>query len=92
MEHHQLLQLIEAHERAERQLQDSCLAVWAALMTAEPELAAEILQLFGNEDAAARRASASFRELGSSPARQAAEGRAATIMSTVHKTNHGFVG
>lgn len=92
MEHPQLLRLVEAHEQAERQVLDSGLAVWRELVQAEPELAAEILQLFGTQDASARWAAASFRELGGSPAREAAEGRARIVMSRVHATNHGFVG
>jgi hypothetical protein len=92
MNHPELLRLVEAHELAEKALQASSLAVWVELEKAEPELAADILRLFGTPDAAARWAAASFRELGGSPARRAAEGHAATIMSIVVKTDHGFVG
>jgi len=92
MDHPELLRLVEAHERAEKELQVSGLVVWAALEKAEPELAADILRLFSTTDAAARWTASSFSELGGSPARHAAEGRAATVMSSVRKTDHGFVG
>lgn len=92
MKHTELLRLVEAHERAEKELQAIGLAVWAALAAAEPDLSADILRLFTTEEAAAQWASSPFRELGGSPARHAAEGRAATIMSVVRKTDHGFVG
>jgi len=92
MNHPNLLRLLEAHERAERELQVSSLAVWAALVDAEPELAADILRLFSTVEAASRWAASSFRALGGSPARLAAEGRAAEIVSRLHKTDHGFVG
>lgn len=92
MNHPELLKLIEAHEQLEEELECSSLVVWAAFARAEPELAAEVLRLFSTVDAAAHWVAAPFRELGGSPAREAAEGRAADIMSRVHKTNHGFVG
>lgn len=92
MDHPQLRRLVEDHELAERELQASAMAVWAALAEAEPELAKDILRLFGTADAAARWANRSSRELGGSPARHAAEGRAATIMSAVRMTEHGFAG
>lgn len=92
MKHRELLQLVEVHEHAEKVLEASGLAVWAALAKAEPELAEDILRLLGTPSAAARWASSSFRELGSSPARQAAEGRAASVMPIVRSTDRGFVG
>ncbi len=92
MHHQELLRLVEAHERADKELQASDFAVWAALVKAEPELAADILRLFSTADAAARWAASPFSELGGSPARHTAEGRADTIMSSVRKTDHGFVG
>jgi hypothetical protein len=92
MEHAELLRLVEAHEQAEKELQAIGLLVWTALAKAEPELAADILRLFETEEAAAQWASSPFRELGGSPARHAAEGGAATLMSLVRKTDHGFVG
>jgi hypothetical protein len=92
MIHPELQQLVEAHEQMEMELRASSLVVWAALVKAEPELTTDILRLFSTTDAAARWATSSFAELGSSPARQAAEGRAVTVMSTVRKTDHGFVG
>jgi len=92
MDHQNLLRLVEAHERAEKELDASALAVWEALVIAEPDLAADILRMFSTTQAAARWAACSFRELGGSPARSAAEGRAATVMSVVLKTDHGFVG
>jgi hypothetical protein len=92
MDHPELLRLVEAHERAHKEIQISALAVWAALVEAEPELAGEVLRLFGTADAAAQWAASSFSELGDSPARQAAEGHAASILNVVRKTDHGFVG
>lgn len=88
----ELLELIEAHEQVERERKASSLLVWAALSAAEPELAREILQLFSTVDASAQWVASPFREFGHSPAREAAEGRAADLMARVHRTNHGFVG
>ena len=92
MQHPELQRLVDAHEKAERELRESGLIVWAELVRAEPELAADILGLVETPEAAARWATSGFRELGGSPARHAAEGRAQTIMSIVRKTDHGFVG
>ena len=92
IEHIELLELVQAHEHAEKALKASSLAVWAALTKAEPELADDIRRLFGTTDAAATWAASPFGELGGSPARQAAEGRAAIIVSIVRKADHGFLG
>jgi hypothetical protein len=92
MNHPDLMKLVEAHETAEFLLKASSQAVWSELVNVEPELAADILRLFATPEAAALWVTSSFGELGGSPARRAAEGRAATIMSIVRKTDHGFVG
>lgn len=92
MNHPELLKLIESHELLSKELEASSLVVWAALARAEPELAGEILRLFSTVNAAAHWVTDPDSELGGSPAREAAEGRSAEIMSRVQKTNHGFVG
>jgi hypothetical protein len=92
MNHAELLLLIEEHERAEQELEQSRQSIWFALVEAEPELAAAILKLFSTVQAAAHWSASSLEDLGTSPAREVAEGRAAEIMSRVYKTMHGFVG
>lgn len=91
MDHPRLLRLVETYERGEKELRDRSLDVWAELLKAEPELAAAILGLFSTHEAAANWATSSSRELGDSPARHAAEGRGAEIMSIVREAGHGFV-
>jgi hypothetical protein len=88
----ELLRLVEEHERAEKRLEASGVAVWDVLVKVEPELASEILQLFSTVDAAARWVVSSPKESAGSPARCVAEGRAGEILSKVRKTAHGFVG
>jgi predicted kinase len=92
MDHAELLRLVEAHERADMELKAGRIAVWDALVKAEPELASETLQLFSTIEAAAHWVTSSLNECNGSPARRAAEGRAAEIISMVRKTTHGFVG
>lgn len=92
MSHMELLHQVEAHELAEKKLGDGRLAVWAALVNAEPDLASEILQLFSTDDAAARWVTSSSKEANCSPARQIAEGHAADILSRVRSAAHGFAG
>ena len=59
---------------------------------AEPDLAAEILQLFSTVEAASRWATSRSGDLDESPADRVADGRAAEVLSLVRKTAHGFVG
>lgn len=89
--HQKLLELVDAHDVARRELQASSLAVWEALVIAEPELAYESLSLFLTPDRAARWA-ANANASGKSPARQAAEGGASAVLETLIRTSHGFVG
>ena len=86
----ELLRLVDEHERAEKRLRASDVAVWEALVKVDPDLAAEILQLFSTSDAAAHWAASSLSEFPGSPARCVAEGRAAEILSKVRRTAHGF--
>ena len=92
MHHAELSRLVSAFERSEKELEASHLIIWGELVKAEPELASEILQLFSTIHAAARWATSSLKEPGGSPARHAAEGRAAEIMAKVRSAAHGFAG
>lgn len=90
MDNSKLLGALGAHERAVREAEVSGIAVWTALAKNNPELAAEILQLFSTIEAATHWATASSGDLGDSPARLVAEGRAAEILTKVRKTAQGF--
>ena len=90
MSHAELLQLVEAHDRAANERGASGLAVWAAVVKTEPELASEILQLFATDDAAAKWVSGSSTETECSPARHIAEGRSAYVLLKVRSAAHGF--
>jgi hypothetical protein len=92
VDHSELLGAIRAHERAVREVEVSGIAVWTSLAKAQPELAAEILQLFSSVEAAARWATTSSGDLDGSPALRVAEGRVAEILSRVRKTTYGLVG
>lgn len=85
-----LLQLVEAHDRSANEREVSGLADWAAVVSTEPELASEILQLFATDAAAAKWVSSSSNETGCSPARHIAEGRSAYVLSKVRSAAHGF--
>lgn len=90
MSHAELLQFVDAHTRAANEREACGLAVWAAVVKAEPELASEILQLFATDDAAAKWVNGKSHETGCSPARDIAEGRAAYVLSKVRSAAHGF--
>jgi hypothetical protein len=68
------------------------LEVWAALASTDPELAAEILQLFSTVEAAAAWATSDLHDSYASPADQVAEGRSADVLTWVRKAAHGFAG
>ena len=91
MSNSKLRELVDAHERAETAAQTSSLAVWRAVVEAEPDLAAEILQLFSTVEKAADWATKSHRGLDASPARLIAQGRADAVAEIVRKAAHGFV-
>lgn len=90
--HDELIRLLDLHGKLEAELKASSRAVWEALYTAEPALSCAILQLFPNTEMAAAWVCAPVRDLGKSPAREAAEGRTAEVMARVHATSHGYVG
>lgn len=90
MSHAELLQLVEAHDRAANEIEANRLAVWAGLVKAEPELASEILKLFSTEHAAAKWVTGASKDTMSSPARHVAEGRAAYVISRLRSAAHGF--
>lgn len=68
------------------------LEVWTALSSANPELAAEILQLFSTVDAAAAWATSDLHDCYASPADQIAKGGSADVLTWVRKAAHGFAG
>jgi hypothetical protein len=92
MERSELISTVRAHERLAREVEASGIVVWTALAKAEPELAAEILQLFSTVEAAARWVTSHSDDLDGSPAQYVADGRATEVLSRVRKTGHGFVG
>lgn len=91
MESTKLLSIVEEHERTERVFAGSCLAVWTAVSEAEPELAAELLLLFSTVPAAALWITSLLPDVGASPARLVAQGRAEDVLSRIRQTMHGFV-
>jgi hypothetical protein len=90
MSHPELLQLVGAQDRTANEREASGLAVWAAVVKAEPELASEILHLFATDAAAAQWVSGATNETGCSPARHIAEGRSAYVLSKVRSAALGF--
>ena len=90
MDRTELTEAVWAHRGLAGASQESGIAVWTALAKAEPELAAEILQLFSTVEAAARWATNSDDPAGS-PAQQVAEGRAPDVLAKVRRAIHGFV-
>lgn len=92
MDYSELKDALTAHGRTMRDVETAATAVWAALVKAEPELAAEVLQLFSTVEAAASWATSSSGGPDGSPAQHVAEGRAPEVLSRVRKTAHGFVG
>lgn len=67
-------------------------AVWVALASAEPELAAEILGLFATVDAAAVWVTTPSTDAQTSPAQRIVAGQAEQIREALRKTAHGFAG
>lgn len=63
-----------------------------ALSRADPELAAEILQVFSDVEAAADWATSELDDFEGSPAQQAAEGRTPEVLARLRKAVHGFPG
>ena len=91
MTHPELLRLVEAHEKLERELLASGLSIWKVLADAEPQFAKEILALFPSTEAAAKWTASPQRRLGTSPARLAAEGRAEAAAQSVLRALHGLI-
>lgn len=91
MDNSKLKAALHAHEQAKRELSSRALAVWEALSEADPELAAEILQLFSTVEAAAEWAASDPDDSDGSPAYQVAKGRSAEVLSRVRNAAHGFV-
>ena len=92
MDNSQLKNALKAHDEAKRNVRSGALAVWEALSKADPELAAEILQLFSTVEAAATWFTSDLDDFNGSAAHQVAEGRSADVLSRVRKAAHGFVG
>jgi len=63
---------LRAHEQAIRIVRSETLAVWEALSRADPELAAEIVQVFSDVEAAAAWATTDLDDFDGSPAHQVA--------------------
>lgn len=92
MDNSELINALKAHERAKGDVRSEALAVWEALSRADPELAAEIIQLFSTVEAAAAWATSDLDDFARSPAYQVAEGKSADELSRVRKAAHGFAG
>ena len=83
---------LKAHDQAKMNVRSEALAVWEAFSRADPELAAEILQLFSTVEAAAAWATSDLDDFDGSPAQQVVEGRSAELLARVRKAAHGFAG
>ena len=81
---------LKAHDQAKKKVRSGALAVWEAMSRADPELAAEILQLFSTVEAAANWVTSDLDDFDGSPANLVAEGRSAEVLSRVRKADHGF--
>ena len=92
MDKSELKQALKAHDQAKRKVRSEALAVWAALSRADPELAAEIIQLFSTVEAAAAWATSDLDDFEGSPAYHVAAGRSAEVLATLRKAAHGFAG
>lgn len=90
MDNLELKSALKAHDQAKKDVRAGALAVWEALSSAEPELAAEILQLFSTVEAAAHWVTSELDDFDRSPAYHVAEGRSAEVLSSVRKARHGF--
>ena len=92
MNNSELKHTLKAHDQAKRKVISEALAVWEALSRADPELAAEIIQLFSTVEAAAAWVTSDLDDFDGSPAHQVAEGRSAEVLARVRKAAHGFAG
>ena len=90
MDNLELKNALKVHDQAKKDVRSGALAVWEALSREDPELAAEILQLFSTVEAAANWATSDLDDIDGSPAYQVAEGRSAEVLSRVRKAGHGF--
>jgi hypothetical protein len=79
---------LRAHDKAKRNVRSEALAVWKALSKADPELAAEIMQLFSDVETAAAWATSDLDNFDGSPAHQVAEGRTAEVLARLRKAVH----
>lgn len=92
MDNSELKNALKAHDQAKKNVRLAALAVWEALSRADPELAAEIIQLFSTVEAAAAWATSDLDDFDGSPAYQVAEGKSAEVLAKVRKAAHGFAG
>lgn len=92
MDNSELKNALRAHDQAKMDVRLEALAVWEALSRADPELAAEIIQVFSTVEAAAAWATSDLDNFDGSPAYQVAEGKSAEVLSRVRKAAHGFAG
>jgi|TARA_R100000455_G_C6238854_1_gene98331 hypothetical protein len=92
MDNLELKHALRAHDQAKRNVKSRALAVWEALSSADPEFAAEIIQLFSSVEAAAAWATSDLDEFEGSPAYQVAGGGSAEVLARVRKAAHGFAG
>lgn len=92
MDNSELKVALIAHDQARRDVRSGALAVWELLAKADPQLAAEILQVFSTVEAAATWVTSDLDGFDGSPASQVAEGRSAEVLTRVRRAGHGFVG
>lgn len=92
MESSELKNALKAHDQAIRNVSLAALAVWESLSRADPELAAEMIQLFSTVEAAAAWATSDLDDLDGSPAYQVAEGKSAEVLTRVRRAAQGFAG
>ena len=92
MDNLELKHALKAHDQAKKKVRSEALAVWEALSRADPELAAEIIQLFSSVEAAAAWSTSDLDEFDGSPAYQVAEGKSAEVQARVRKAANGFAG
>lgn len=85
-----LAPLLDAHESLEAALRAHGRAVFAALAKQEPELCAEVLQLFGSVDLAAQWVVTAPPLLEGSPARLVIQGDRAEAVARLRRIAHGF--
>ncbi|WP_290594905.1 hypothetical protein [Arenimonas sp. SCN 70-307] len=90
MENLELKNALKAYDQAKSDARVRSIAVWEALVRADPEIAEEILRLFATVEAAADWATSDLSGVDRSPAHQVAEGRSAEVLIRLRRATHGF--